>query len=840
MKRVLLITFFVISAFSLYSQSPKQPNSSEIYESIKKLNFLGSVLYVAAHPDDENTNLISYFSNDVKARTAYLSMTRGDGGQNLIGSEIREQLGVIRTQELLAARNTDGGEQMFTRANDFGYSKHPDETLEMWNEEEVLKDVVWAIRKFQPDIIINRFSHKPETFGNTHGHHTSSAVLSAEAFDLAGDEKIYPDQLDRVGVWQPRREFFNPSWWFYGSQEEFDKADKSKLIEIETGTYYPSLGLSNNEVSSLSRTMHKSQGFGSTGSRGAYSEYLELVKGDLPMGKGNLFDGINTTWSRVREGEKIEELVDKIERDYNFTNPAASIEDLVEVYKLVQSLDDDHWKEQKTKELKEIIQACAGLFIEAVSSESSVTKGSEISVQLEVINRSNALMRLKSVKMKTLDKIYEADAVLKNNFKNKFEISGTIPSAVNFTSAYWLREEGSLGMYKVSDSQLIGLPEVPKEITAIFYLEIYGEDIPFEKDVIYKYNDPVKGEVYRPLEIVPKATSSITNKVIIFANDEPKNITIKVRSEEANLGGKVALSIPEDWDVFPRNHEFQIENKGGEGSFSFLVTPPKFQSEGEIFSFVDVGGQLFSDELIEIDYDHIPHQSLLMPSKSKIVRLDIQKKGELIGYIQGAGDEIPSSLRQVGYTVVELNEDEISKDRLKNFDAVILGVRAYNTNDKSKNYQSLLHEYASLGGTLIVQYNTNFRLKVDHVAPLELTLSRDRVTDENSKVKFLAPRHEVMRFPNKITKDDFEGWVQERGLYFPNEWSNDFTALLSMHDSGESPKDGSLLVAKYGDGYFIYTGLSFFRELPAGVPGAYRLYTNLLSIGKNNQVEIKN
>ncbi|MBT8272842.1 MAG: PIG-L family deacetylase, partial [Bacteroidia bacterium] len=250
MRKPILFSFLLGFSFLLsFAQQPKRLNASEIHDAVQKLNFLGSVLYVAAHPDDENTRLISYMSNHVKARTAYLSMTRGDGGQNLIGPEIRELLGVIRTQELLAARRIDGGEQLFTRANDFGYSKHPDETLEIWDKDQVLSDVVWAIRKFKPDVIVNRFKH--DTPGTNHGHHTSSAMLSLEAFDLVNDPSVYPDQLAHVDTWQPKRLFFNTSWWFYGSQENFEKADKSNMLNIDIGVYYPSKGLSNNEIASL-------------------------------------------------------------------------------------------------------------------------------------------------------------------------------------------------------------------------------------------------------------------------------------------------------------------------------------------------------------------------------------------------------------------------------------------------------------------------------------------------------------------------------------------------------------------------------------------------------------
>ncbi|MFT5104241.1 MAG: LmbE family N-acetylglucosaminyl deacetylase, partial [Candidatus Latescibacterota bacterium] len=304
----LLTIILIFSASNIFAQQPQKPTASEIHHNLEALNFLGSALYVAAHPDDENTRLISYMANDLHARTAYLSLTRGDGGQNLVGPEIRELLGVIRTQELLAARRTDGGQQLFTRANDFGYSKHPDETLSIWNEEEVLGDVVRAIRKFKPDVIVNRFNHRNP--GSTHGHHTSSAMLGFEAFDLVGDASKYPETASEFGAWEAKRLFFNTSWWFYGSREKFEAADKSKLVAVETGNYYPALGLSNGEIASLSRSMHKSQGFGSTGTRGSQTEYLEFLKGDFPQDRTNIFDGIDTSWSRIEGGATIGAILD--------------------------------------------------------------------------------------------------------------------------------------------------------------------------------------------------------------------------------------------------------------------------------------------------------------------------------------------------------------------------------------------------------------------------------------------------------------------------------------------------------------------------------------------------
>ena len=834
MKRILLSTFsiFFIS-ISLCAQKPNKPSASEIHESIKKLNFLGTALYLAAHPDDENTRLISYLANDVKARTGYLSLTRGDGGQNLIGSEMRELLGVIRTQELLAARRMDGGEQFFTRANDFGYSKHPDETLEIWNKKEVLADVVWAIRNFKPDIIVNRFSHKPETFGKTHGHHTSSAVLSELAFELAGDKSQYPEQLKYIDTWQPKREFFNTSWWFYGSRENFEKADKTNLLELEIGTFYPSTGLSNNEIASLSRSMHKSQGFGSTGTRGSSIEYLELVKGDLPKDKTNLFEGINTTWTRVKGGKEIGMILEDVEKNFDFTNPSASVSELVKAYNRIQLLEDVHWKEQKIKEIKSIIQACLGLFIEAVTTESSATVGGAVEIDIEAINRSSVPVTLNTVEISFLDVVESKRILLKNNERVQFTIKDKLPVEIEYTAPYWLNNKRTLGMYHVANRQVIGKPEGDKEFSVNYALTIDGTELIYKNDIVFKKNDPVKGEVYQPFEIIPEVTVGIADKVLIFPNTNSKEIVVKVKSGKPAVQGTVRINHSQGWKISPESQNVNIEKKGAEQTLTFTITPPVNQIEGTISPVVTLDGRTYSDELVEIAYDHIPFQSVLLPSESKVVKLDIKKKGQVIGYIHGAGDEIPASLRQVGYTVVELNEKDITFDKLKNFDAVILGVRAYNTNDRSKFYQEDLHEYVKEGGTMMVQYNTSFRLKVDSTAPLDLKLSRDRVTDENAEVRILAPNHEVMQFPNQITEKDFDGWVQERGLYFPNEWSSEFTPILSMNDKGETAKNGSLLVAKYGEGHFIYTGLSFFRELPAGVPGAYRLFTNLLSVGKN-------
>ncbi len=824
-----MIAVFSLSIF--HAQTPATNSSSKIYESIQKLNFLGSVLYIAAHPDDENTRLIAYMSNQIKARTAYLSLTRGDGGQNLIGSDIRELLGVLRTQELLAARRIDGGEQLFTRANDFGYSKHPDETFEIWDKDDVLSDVVLAIRTFQPDIIINRFDHRSP--GTTHGHHTGSALLSVEAFELANDKTAFPKQLNKTTLWQPKRLFFNTSYWFYGSQEKFDAADKSNMISFDIGTYYPLKGLSNNEVAALARSQHLCQGFGNLTQRGTQQEYIEFLKGEPLKNNDDIFDGIDTTWNRVKGGKEIGDILYEVEKNFNFTNPSKHIPQLVEAYKLLQNIEDEHWKVQKTKELLNIIEMCAGLYLEASAETNYATQNEAIKLNIEILNRSETPITL--VGFKTTNNVnVSKNIALKNNIKYNFNEILKIKADQQPTTPYWLNTKGTLGMYKVDDESLIGLPETPRAYQIEFNLLINNTPITFTKDVIQRYSKPDKGELFRPFEIIPEASASITEKVIIFNSDEKHHISVVVKAGHDNLTGKVEIQHPENWMVSPKSQKVSIAYKGEERSYNFTLTPPKNASEGVISPIVYVGDKAYSKELIEIDYSHIPLQTVLLPSETKVVRLDIQKKGTNIAYIQGAGDVVPESLEQIGYHVEYLITDEISPENLQKYDAVVVGIRAYNTLDDLQFKQQQLFDFVAQGGNMIVQYNTNRGLKVENIAPYPLSLSRDRVTDENAKVRFLNPEHPVLNYPNKITQKDFEGWTQERGLYFPNSWGKEFTPILAMHDKNESDKDGSLLIAKYGKGYYIYTGLSFFREFPVGVSGAYRLFANMLSLGKEN------
>ena len=676
-----------------------------------------------------------------------------------------------------------------------------------------MEDVIQVIETFRPDIIVNRFSHN--TPGTTHGHHTASAMLSLEAYDLV--------------KYQPKRIFFNTSWWFYGSQEAFDAADKSKLLAINSNVYYPLKGKSNNEIAALSRSQHKCQGFGTLGSRGDETEYLELLKGNLPSNT-NLFEGIDTSWNRVKGGNEIGKLLNEIEKNFNFGNPSIHIPNLIKAYDLIQQLEDSHWKEIKSKQIIKIIEACSGLFMEALADTETITKDSKFNLQLEVINRSQSNVKLISVNALNIKSEIQ-NKPLKNNEKVNFQFKDVVVgNAVDYSNLFWLKEQQTEGMYQVSDKSIRILPEVSTSFPVIFTIEIEGKTIEFVKNICYKFNNPDDGETYVPFTILPEFTSTIESKVLIFNSTQPKEISVKVKAHKANASGKLSVVIPPDWKIEPQEIPFTIEAKNEERKFSFKIYPSKPEITTKLLAQIATSNGTLDKELITIQYPHIPKQTILVTSAAKAVKLDIATKGKNIGYIMGAGDEVNKNLENLGFQVTNLNPNEITAENLKSYDAIILGIRAFNVVDELKFKNKILFDYVFNGGNVIVQYNTTNNLITKEIAPYNLELSRDRVTDENSKVTFLMPNYKVINQPNKITEKDFTSWVQEQGLYYPNKWSSEFIPILASNDEGETPKKGALLIAKHGKGNYIYTGLSFFRELPEGVSGAYRLLANMIAL----------
>ena len=817
----LLFSFlFITSGQLIFAQVPVRHSASDIELELQKLNVLGNVLYVAAHPDDENTQLIAYLSKGKLLNTAYFACTRGDGGQNLIGPEIEYRLGVIRTLELLQARKIDGGHQFFSRAVDFGYSKNPDETFKFWNKQKILSDLVWVIREFRPDVIITRFDTVP---GVTHGHHTASAILAMEAFKEAGDEGKFPGQLKYVSPWSPSRLFWNTAWWYYRR----NNMDTTGLIRLDVGGYNPLIGKSYSEIAAEARSMHKSQGFGVTARRGEDIEFFKQWNG--VKSTSSVFDGLNLTWSRVKGGPAIESMVKDVINSFNPLDPAASVPRLVDIRKAISGISDTFWREKKLEEIDRIIYDCTGLFLETIADKQVQVEGDSITLKVEAVNRSGSAIRLDKVSIESLNLENVENVRLVNNLDTMFTLSGIIPSALPVSEPYWLVHKHPVGSYTVNDQQLIGKPLNDPPLVVKYFLTIDGEPVTYSIPVVYKYNDPVDGEVYKTVAIAPPAVIGIKRDVEIFTNGRVKSIDLTVTANRREVIGKLSLVVNNKWKVSPQHFEVNLKKEESK-TFTFTVEPPGGASVDFATAQLSMDNKIYDRGMESIDYPHIPEQYLFPLAEIKMVSLKVKTRGKEIGYIQGAGDDIPEGLEQLGYHVTELSGGDLKGD-LNGYDAIVVGVRAYNTVDALSTGNQNLFDYVKKGGTLITQYNNNYRMVTTDVSPYPLTLSRDRITNEDSPVRIIAPDNPIVLDPNVITGEDFEGWVQERGLYFPGKWDDHFTAVISSEDPGEKPLTGGILVAKYGSGYFIYTSLSWFREIPDGVPGAYRIFANMLSLG---------
>jgi LmbE family N-acetylglucosaminyl deacetylase len=826
MKKVYNLFFSAIISISLFAQAPQTWTSADIYLAIKKLNVLGSVLYVAAHPDDENTGLITYLSKDRLYRTGYLSMTRGDGGQNLIGDEQGIDLGLIRTQELLAARRIDGGEQFFTRAFDFGFSKNPEETFTKWDKEKILSDVVWVIRKFQPDIIITRF---PTTGEGGHGHHTASAILANEAFTAAADPTRFVEQLKYVQIWQVKRVLWN-TFNFGGTNTQSDSQYK-----LDVGGYNPLLGKSYGEIAAEGRSQHKSQGFGVPAGRGESLQFFTATKGDQP--KNDLMEGIDVSWKKVNGGDAIEKMVNDISSSFDFLHPENSVKGLVQLYRALNAMPAGYWRNKKLDETRQLIEQCSGLWIDVFTTEQFAVQTDSIRFNFQFNNRLGVNATIKGFVVDGFDSLM-GQPLAKNRNIN-FAKTIFVPSSKPITQPYWLETKMETGYFNVNDQTKIGIPDIQPSYVLTVKINIEGEDLNFSRAVKYKFTDPVRGELYWPLVVVPPVliTPSEDLKIIMNGNDKA-NGTVSIKGLKRNFTGKMVAFSESDMKPLTNfsfsTKKVRVDSKGQSLSLDFNGNDIK-TSSNVLFGITDtLGNNLIKSDKHEIKHDHIPAINYFHDADVALKVVNVETYGKKIGYIVGAGDKVPEALEQMGYEVNRLNQKEIAKNPLDKFDAIIVGVRAYNTLDWLGNYYDKLMKYVENGGNLIVQYNTNnFISNVrSKMGPYDFTISRNRVTDENATVTFLKPEHPALNFPNKINQDDFKGWIQERSIYDAIDTTGKFEKIFAMNDPGEKPDDGSLLIAKYGRGYFTYTGLVFFRELPAGVPGAYRLLANLIALNR--------
>lgn len=852
MRNYLVALLVLLSASFAKAQTPKALNSAEILLGIKKLKVIGSVLYIAAHPDDENTRLLAYFSKERMYRTGYLSMTRGDGGQNLIGDEQGIELGLIRTQELLAARRIDGAEQFFTRAFDFGFSKTTEEALKVWDKEKILSDVVWVIRKFQPDVIITRF---PPDARAGHGHHSASAVLAREAFDAAADPNRFPEQFFYgVKPWQAKRIFWN-TFNFGGNNNT-----SNDQLKMDVGTFNPLLGKSYGEIAAESRSMHKSQGFGVPAQRGAAIEFFTQTGGDVV--KNDVAEGIVTDWSRYEAGDAINQMIDALSEQFSASNPAASVKGLLQLYKAIEKINDGDWKKKKLEEVQQLIEACAGLWLEASTSQEFAVTGDSLRLNINIINRTNTAVTVKRIQLDSSfmtaiqDSIkaqmpYYDQAFKKEMAEQPYFIDTvlnktlTANQPINFlrkilvrrkeTEPYWISKPMSTGTFTVDNQLLIGMAENNPVYTVKFSLTIEGEEFVFAKPVQYKFTDPVKGELYQKLVVYPSALIKATNSLLLFKDNNSKRANF-VFSPQANQKTKtsVSLNTSNGWKLNPDHGTFNLI-KGQDYELSVDVKPEKFISgqvtylQPSYTSNVSIGYN--RQRLRKIEYDHIPTITYFPDALTKLVAVDVKTVGKKIGYINGAGDFMPYCLQQLGYTVEFLKEEDVTFEKLKQYDAVVTGIRAYNVHAWLSNAYDHLMKYVNEGGILLVQYNTSNQIGPvkAKMSPYPFTISRNRVTEEDAKVNFLVPDHPVLNYPNKITESDFNGWVQERSVYEAENADPNYTSVFGMNDAGEPQRNGSLITANYGKGRFVYSALAFFRQLPAGVPGAYRLIANLLA-----------
>jgi LmbE family N-acetylglucosaminyl deacetylase len=818
-RRAALCCFWVFlgGLAGVSAQGPATVGSAEIFLRLKKLNVLGTVLYVAAHPDDENSRLIAYMAKDRLYRTGYLSMTRGDGGQNLIGDEQGVDLGLIRTQEMLAARRVDGAEQFFSRAFDFGFSKSTDEALRTWNKEKILSDVVWVIRKFQPDVIITRF---PEDSRAGHGHHSASAVLAHEAYAAAADPNRFPEQF-KYGVtpWQAKRLLWN-GFNFGGLN-----TTSEDQMKIDVGGYNPILGKSYGEMAAESRTNHKSQGAALTPARGQSMEYFAPVAGD--PAHADPMEGVETGWRRVEGGAKIEGMVDRLIKDYSLSNPEKSVPGLAGVYKAITQLKDGYWKTQKLKEVRQLIEACSGLWLEAVVRNPYAVQGDSLAVTFVLNNRLNAPMAIREVAVDGLDTVWRQQLDGDKNYS--FSKNIFISPGKAITQPYWLAEPMSPGSFNVEDQRLIGDPQSAPAYEVKFALVVDGEEMVFTRPILYKFTDAVKGELYEPLTVLPRYTAQFDPGLLLFTDGEMKGFQAGLQDHGGHGGRPDAELTPVAGLTVDPGGMF-IHN-----SIEWSAKPAG-KTEGVMTAnllFKEKDRKDTAMELRTIAYDHIPRIDYFRPATEKFVLADVKTAGHRIGYIEGAGDKVPQALQQMGYEVVLLKEKDIVPAYLKQFDAIITGVRAFDVHGWLNARHGDLMEYVKEGGNLVVQYNRdNIGQVKSTIGPYPFAVANVRVTDESAKVNFLLPDHKVLNYPNKIGDKDFDGWIQERGIYFAGQTDPAYQSVLSMKDPGESEQKGSLVVADYGKGVFVYTGLVFFRELPAGVPGAYRLMANIIALNQ--------
>lgn len=855
---------------------------------LKRLNTTKSVMMIGAHPDDEDSALLAYLARGENARTAYLSLTRGDGGQNIIGSELFESLGVIRTEELLQARRLDGAEQFFTRAFDYGFSKTLAEAKEKWDERVILCDTVRAIRLFRPLVVISRFSGTP---ADGHGQHQYSGYISPLAVKGAADANQCKDS---GAPWEVLK--------FY--VEQGFRSEAQPTLRINTGEYDYLLGRSYAEIAAEGRSLHRTQEQGGLELKGERFSGLNLVESKITKvgSETNIFDGIDTSLNNIADlfskDKKsvsdytkmqlniMQQSIERALKEYNPNTPQQILRSLMEARNAAGKLSfvsfPGGWRNFKSRkefeqtveneseiffigyqiqrQINEAVRLAAAIQIETLANQETVIRNENFLMSVKVFYPENPNVKFKETKLNTSDdwKISSVEEPKNNlmfsqfsreNAKSSNFFNVKVSPNESFTQPYFLKKPRDGYLYNWSNSVDDGFPFEYPTVNSYSTFEIFGESISFNQTIEYRYADTVRGEIRRDLNVVPKVSLSLDQDLILVSNakkSHDRNLVLDITNNSAGaVSGTAKLILPDGWQAAASPKSFSLKNKGEKTSVKFVVTIPRNYKPGnyEIGAEVEANGETFTQTMNEIAYPHIQTHRFYTAAKAKVVVLDLKVAPVRVGYIAGSGDDVSEAIRQMGLTVDLLNENDLTSGDLSKFDTIVVGIRAFQVRqDLVSNNQRLL-DYVKNGGNLIVQYQ-----RPDYAAqnlqpfPASMTDTQKttagttaRVVDENAKVTILEPTNAVFNFPNKITEADFSGWVQERNLYNFTTFDSKYTALLESHDVGELENKGGLVVAQIGKGKYIYCSYAFFRQLPAGVPGAFRLFANLLSLNKTDK-----
>ena len=835
------------------------PSAGHLQMAIERLATVGSVLYVAAHPDDENTRLLAWLAGHRGLKASYVSLTRGDGGQNLVGNELGPLLGLIRTYELMAARRIDGAEQYFTRAVDFGYSKTSKETLELWGRNDpdaILGDLVRVIRMTRPDAVIMRFS----TELPNHGHHTASALLAREAFEAAADPARFPRQVnDGAVVHAAQRLLENKSHWRFKEGQ-----DLSKYLALDVGSFSPLIGKSFAELAAASRTMHKSQGFGSAPVHGPQLEYFEVVsergtgggQSNGPMdglaprpaepAKGGApgndpLAGLDFTWRRFPGTDAVVKAIDEAKRTFVPASPERSIAALLKVRSALTALPAAtqaglvaFYREEKLAEVDALLVAVSGLYLDVRAKSAIAVPGEAVELTATTLLRTGGDVVLEALVWPDGQKATGVGKKLVANTPETVTAKVIVPADQRWSTPFWLGPPREGHLFGVPSYVAIH-PFGPPDLKVDWVVRFGDHAVTVQVPVRFAWVDRVHGERFRPVEVLPPVAVTPRAPVLMLPNGKPQRLEVRVVAHHAARKGIVSVTAPTGWKVEGAG-AFDLKVANAEVDLSFTVTPPSVGASAELTLSAAVDGAIVSVQKRVIDYVHVPMTTVLSPAVVKATAFAFSPGIKRIGYVVGPGDEVASGLSAVGYEVTSLTAATLDTEDLSKFEAIVVGVRAFNEDERIVHRHPRLMRFVEQGGTYIVQYQVSSRFRPlgdIPIGPAKFSIGQGRVTDENATMKAIKPNHAAVTKPNRLEDQDFVGWVQERGLYFAETWDTTYEPVFEVADPGEEAQKGAVIVARYGKGAFVYTGLAFFRQLPEGVPGAYRLFANLLSLGKS-------